>query len=117
MHDAVRQLRVASEAARKKPVAPTDDELALAFTDRHGDDLRYVAVWGAWFHWNGNAWEREETLKAYDLARALTREIPGASRSAKTVAATENLARSDRRHAMKDDAFDLDTWIFNEGGP
>lgn len=30
------------------PVEFSDDALALEFSERHGDDLRYVAVWGRW---------------------------------------------------------------------
>ncbi|MGB3388701.1 MAG: hypothetical protein WBA88_12025, partial [Pseudaminobacter sp.] len=29
----------------------TEDALALGFTQRHGEDWRYVAAWGQWFVW------------------------------------------------------------------
>jgi hypothetical protein len=30
------------------PVEYSDDAIALEFSDRHDDDLRYTAVWGRW---------------------------------------------------------------------
>ena len=38
---------------------------------------RYVAAWGQWFTWSGVVWRREETLKAFDLARRVCREAAG----------------------------------------
>src|SRR5205085_12062770 len=86
----------------------TEDALALKFTQRHGDDWRYVAAWGQWLFWTGTHWQRENTLKVYDLARIVCREAAAACGSVKlrakiasagTVAALERLARSDRSHA------------------
>ncbi len=84
----------------------SDDALALQFTDKHGDDLRYVAAWGRWLRWTGQCWRQDETVEVFDLARAVCRAAAvtantGAKTiaSAKTVAAVERLARADRRHA------------------
>ena len=52
----------------------SDDALALEFTARHAPELRYVAKWGTWLYWDGTRWKFEETLKAFDLARAVARE-------------------------------------------
>ena len=102
-----RELRRIWDRAKPKDATPapqiSEDELALQFTERHADKLRYVAIWGSWMFWTGSLWVREKTLKAYDLARAIARDTPGAKRSAKTVAAVENLARSDRQHARTHD--------------
>jgi hypothetical protein len=103
----------------------SDDALALKFTARHTADLRFVALWNKWILWNTTHWGREETLKAFDLARAVCRnasasitdprKVAVAERvaSAKTVAAVANLARSDRHHASTTDQWDADDWIFN----
>jgi len=100
------------------PPQLSDDALALEFSKAYASELRYVALWGAWLIWIGSRWRREETLKAFDLARALCRNIsasltnPKAARlataiaSAKTVAAVERLAKTDRRHAMTADQWD-----------
>jgi putative DNA primase/helicase len=100
----------------------TEDALALAFTHRHADDLRYVHDWGKWLRWDGARWAPERTLAVYDLARRLTRDV-GATvdqarvlakvQSAATVAAIVTLARADRTHARVTEDFDADPWLLN----
>src|SRR5712675_1143832 len=51
----------------------SEDGLALEFSARHADTLRYVSMWGSWY-WNGQQWQRERTLKVYDEARIVCRE-------------------------------------------
>lgn len=103
----------------------TEDALALQFTQRHGKDWRYVAVWGQWFVWTGTHWQRENTLKVYDLARIVCRDAAAACSniklrakiaSAGTVAAIERLARADRTHAASTDIWDADLWSLNTPG-
>jgi len=110
-------------------VAPefSDDYLALEFSRRHGDGLRYVAAWGKWFRWTGSLWRDEQTLLAWDMAREICREaataldtIGGSGAkgvaASKTVAAVVNLARADRRHAATTDDWDRDPWLLNTPG-
>ncbi|MDR3752859.1 MAG: phage/plasmid primase, P4 family [Terracidiphilus sp.] len=108
-----------------KPAEYADDALALRFTERHRDDLRFTAAWGHWRVWDGRVWKQDETLKVFDLARAVCREQSAgceekrlASRiaSAMTVAAVERLARADRRHAAVIDQWDADPWLLNTAG-
>jgi P4 family phage/plasmid primase-like protien len=105
-----------------RPPGFTDDALALEFTERYGEDWRYVAAWGYWLHWDGNCWRRENTLRAYDLARLVCRgaaarcdKVKTAAKiaSANTVAAVERLSRADRRHAATIDQWDRDQWLLN----
>ena len=100
----------------------SEDQLALDFTKRHGENLRYVAAWGKWYQWTGTYWLRENTLAAYDLARKICREAaaicnkPGEAKSlakAKTTAAVEQLARSDRNLAAIIDQWDSNPWLLN----
>jgi putative DNA primase/helicase len=101
----------------------SDDSLAQRFADRHAADLRFVASWGQWFRYDGTRWRQDDTLHAFDLARRVCREAsaecngkPGektALASAKTVAAIERLARSDRRIAATIDQWDADPWLLN----
>ena len=76
-------------------------------------------------HWDGRRWEREPTLKAFDLARAVCREAGEGLENAKlrarilsagTRAAVENLARSDRAHAAVPEQWDADPWALNTPG-
>lgn len=104
------------------PVGFTEDALAAEFSELHGDDWRHVAVWGAWLTWTGVRWEREGTLRAFDLARSVCRAAANRANSAKvrtrlsqasTVAAVERLARADRRHATTAEVWDRDPWLLN----
>jgi putative DNA primase/helicase len=117
----------APEPVTSGDLAPefSDDALALEFTARHAHELRYVAKWGTWLHWDGTRWKFEDTLKAFDLARAVAREFANACNdpddkrkiaSAGKVAAIEKLARADRRHAATVDQWDGDPWLLNTPG-
>lgn len=109
-----------------RPPQYADEALALRFTARHEHDLRYVNLWGRWLRWDGRRWRADETLEAFDLARAIAREasaevlsrdgpikLAAAVASAKTVAAIERLARADRRHAKRAEDWDVDPWLLN----
>lgn len=98
--------------------------LAERFVARHAVDLRFVASWGQWLRWTGVRWERDTTLHAFDLVRAVCREAYdnavsiGARHaqtlwSAKTVAAVERLAKADRRLAATAEQWDADPWLLN----
>jgi P4 family phage/plasmid primase-like protien len=100
----------------------SDDALALEFSSRHANELRYCLQWGAWLLWDGARWKFENTLKAFDMARSVAREFANACHnpadrpkiaSAGKVAAIERLARSDRRHATETDLWDTDPWLLN----
>jgi putative DNA primase/helicase len=102
----------------------SDDALALEFAHRHAGTLRFVATWNKWLFWDRGHWRFEETLRAWDFAREVCRDAAdgcgkikaGAASSlasAKTVAAVERLARSDRRLAATIDQWDADPWLLN----
>jgi putative DNA primase/helicase len=109
------------------PFSPefADDALALQFSTRYGNDLRYTAAWKRWSTWDGTRWAKDESLYVFDLARsgcrsaaswaaALQQEyIARHIASAATVAAVERLARTDRRHAATVDQWDADPWLLN----
>jgi putative DNA primase/helicase len=105
--------------------AHSDEALALRFAERHANNLRYVADWGKWLRWDGTCWRFDNTLHAFDLARRICREAANeankpkmqmAIASAKTVAAIERLAKSDRRLAATIDQWDADPWLLNAPG-
>ncbi|MCZ6859589.1 MAG: hypothetical protein O7I42_04820 [Alphaproteobacteria bacterium] len=116
--------KLAPGAAARTPAAPafSDDALALDFTRRYGDRLRYVATWGKWLEYDGTRWTPDATVQVFDLARAVCREKAttcnkeGEAKklaSAATVAAVERLARSDRQHAATAGQWDADPWALN----
>ena len=102
--------------------AAAEDSIALLFAARHADALRHVAAWGRWLSYDGARWVHDETLHAFDLARAICREVAADSEkaaivvaSAKTVAAVERLAKADRHLAATTMQWDADGGIFNTG--
>jgi putative DNA primase/helicase len=117
--------RLDTDAEEGRPPAFTDEALALRFADKHASNLRYVDVWGRWLTWDGIRWQFDDTLAAYDLVRETCRiasaecnreNVAAALASAKTVAAVERLARSDRRLAATVDQWDVDPWLLNTPG-
>jgi putative DNA primase/helicase len=100
----------------------TEDALALRFSERHADDLRYIATKGQWQKWHGTRWRGEETYLAFELARQSCREdaktygngkAPSLLYTKKTVAAVEFMAKADRRQATTIDQWDANDWILN----
>ena len=71
--------------------------------------------------WDGTRWQADDTLAVFDSARAVCRAAAESAKaklakeltSAKTVAAVERLARSDRRLAATVDQWDADPWLLN----
>jgi hypothetical protein len=102
----------------------SDEALALRFSALHHTALRYVAAWGCWLMWAATYWRVEDTLRAFDLARAICRraswevvkdaKLARAVASAKTVAAVERLARADRRHASTIAQWDSNSEIIHQ---
>ena len=102
-----------------------EDELALQFVKRHGDDFRSVPGWG-WMSFEGTHWLRDARLRHFDAARALCRELgAGVDRSAtdekrlasaKTIAAVVQLARADQRIVVMPEEFDSDPMLLNTPG-
>jgi putative DNA primase/helicase len=112
------------EADPSIPPQFSEDAMAADFAAAHADVLRHVAAWNRWLEWTGDRWAVEETLAAFDLARAVCRAAAADARrqdngekgarlarllaSAGTVAAVERLARADRRHAATVEQWDAD---------
>jgi putative DNA primase/helicase len=96
----------------------TEEAIALAFADRHAHELRHVAVWGRWLHYDGARWAFDDTLHSFERARVICREVSAETGKAqiamaKTVAAVERLARADRRLAATQDQWDAGTMLLN----
>ena len=118
--DNVIKLAELQESGELPPTA--EDAIALTFADRHAHELRYVAAWARWLHYDGTRWVKDDTLHAFDRARALCREVAlqcdkpaSAVASAATVAAVERLAKADRRLAATASQWDANDWLLNTG--
>jgi hypothetical protein len=68
----------ATQTDAPRPARYSEDALALQFVARHGDELRYVAAFGQWMHAPDARWQIEDTLRAFDMARAICRETAAA---------------------------------------
>ncbi len=55
-----RRARSMDPADPDRPPEFSDDALAQRFVNRHASQLRYVAPWGCWLHYQGGRWQREE---------------------------------------------------------
>jgi putative DNA primase/helicase len=108
------------------PVPPpfSEDKLALRFSTKHADNLRYVAQWKCWKYFDGIRWVNDDTLYVLDLARCLCRaasaecgdlrpRVAMRLASKATASAVETLAAADRRHAATTDQWDADSWLLN----
>jgi putative DNA primase/helicase len=98
-------------------VAIGEDRVALDFSALYADRLRYVALWNKWLEWDGTRWRFEDTLHAFDLARALCRKaalVLEGKNSA--LAAVVALARTDRRQAATVTQWDADPWLLGTPG-
>jgi putative DNA primase/helicase len=114
-----------AEAARgASRDVPTEADLADAFVERHGDQVRYVAQWARWLHYDGVVWRDERTHLVRDMAKTLCRQAAGRAdtkdlrslASARTVAAVQTLAQAHRRIAATVEQWDADPWVLNTPG-
>ena len=104
-----------------KAPAFSDDAIALRFADERAGDARHVK----WLRYDGICWRVDETVNTFDAVRATCRAVALEANkasmrrtiaSAKTVAAVERLARSDRRLAATTEQWDADPWLLNTRG-
>jgi putative DNA primase/helicase len=133
--DHERAYRNAAEHARlqvvvAEPVAPrfSDDECALRFTRRYAADLRFVAKWGRWMHYQGARWAEDSVLSVFDKCRTICREVSDECQAEKkdglakqlmaatTVAAVQKMATWDQRTAAVVSQWDCDPWLLNTPG-
>ena len=100
----------------------SDDALALQFAEEHADDLRYVADWSKWLHWDDTCWQFDRTRAVFDSARAICRaaatectkaRLAKELASAKTRAAVVSMGSEDRRLAATIEQWDAKADLFN----
>jgi len=90
----------------------TQDGVALEFSARYSDKLRFCHHTEKWFSWDGCIWRREETQLAFDFARTICREFGGKRLArASDAGAVERFARADRTFAVTSEIWDRDTYL------
>ena len=118
--------QIASSISRYEPdtdvsqALDNEDGIALMFTERTKDTLRYVNMWGQWFRWEQGIWKTDNTLAVYDCIRTMCRDTFSSDErarkrlmNAKTIASIEKLMRADRIHASHTDQWDKNDWVLN----
>jgi putative DNA primase/helicase len=100
----------------------TEDALALRFSTQYADTLRYIATKAQWQSWDGERWYDEHTHLAFHLARECCRVAAhdccngkpiNNILNAKTFAAVERMAKTDRRQATIIEQWDANDLLFN----
>ena len=92
MMDNILKLAALQDSGDIPPAA--EDAIALLFAERYALELRHVAAWGWWLSYDGTRWARDDTLHAFDRARAICREIAAdCERSAQRSCVRENRRR------------------------
>ena len=125
-------MTIFAEMKQKKPSAAasvetfelTEDGVALAFTERFRHRLRFDHDAGTWFEWTGDHWKQDGTGLAFSWCRAVARELSATSRTAERAtvsrkafaAGVEAFARTDRAHAVQQDAWDADPFLLGVPG-
>jgi putative DNA primase/helicase len=102
-----------------KDVDLSEDGVASYFTAVYGDKLRFDHDQGRWFEWTGDRWKLDNTHLAFSYCRDVSRKVSeklkpnqkAPMRKAAFAAGVERLARSDRAHAVTQDAWDQDPWL------
>lgn len=100
-------------------IEPTEDGVARAFTELHGQYLKFDHDIGAWYEWQGDHWQAEGTGRAYNYCRELARsasihlksDAKGKMRRANFASGVERMARCDPTHAVGASEWDADPWL------
>lgn len=97
----------------------SEDAIALAFTAKFRDTLRFDHDVGRWFRWDGVYWKRDGTDLAIHYTRQFARELSAAKRAlckASVASGAERFARSDRAHAVTNEIWDADPFLLGTPG-
>ncbi|MFQ8432498.1 phage/plasmid primase, P4 family [Amaricoccus sp. W119] len=97
----------------------TEDGVALAFTARFQNSLRFDHDAGRWYEWSGDRWRTDTTNLAFSWCREVARNLSdgaefktqAAVRKRAFAAGVEAFARADRAHAVNQDCWDRDPFL------
>lgn len=115
--------------AEPQPAALSHDALAEHFSEKYGEDWRYVSRWGKWFGWDSDGWREDEAEHVVGLSKMVTRDaltwpeaaaLTGSSRrdinSIGTAKALLSFARSKKEIAAAVDQWDTDPLLLGVPG-
>jgi putative DNA primase/helicase len=96
---------------------PTQENIALIFARVCASTLRYAHVMGKWLLWDGTRWRSDDTGRAFNFAREVTRRANHAGNksvaSASFCSGVEKFAKHDPALAVRGDEFDSNHYLLN----
>jgi len=96
---------------------PTEDNVALAYRERHVGEFIYIHGRGKWFQWDGKRWSEDQLHASSEAVRKLARayNVKGGAAAAKHgfVRGCLGFAQSDPAFARLASAFDNDNYLLN----
>ena len=96
---------------------PTEDNVALAFAERHSGEYAYLHGAGKWYRWDGMRWQADSMKQVLHDIRTLARihNIDGKATPAKNsfINGVDNLCRTDPRFSRDAADFDADNYLLN----
>ena len=98
---------------------PTSEHvIALEFTEKFRDTMRYCPALGSWFEWDKVRWRPDNLQRAFHYTRTLAGEaekVKG-TRRASFARGVESFCRADPAHAVEASYFDADPWKLGTPG-
>ena len=113
---------VKAEALPREPSEPappiSEHVVALDFTDKFRDTMRYCPELGSWFEWDETRWRPDKLQRAFHYVRALASENGKAknTRKASFARGVESFCRADPAHAVAAGYWDADPWKLGTPG-
>lgn len=102
-------------AGRNPRKDPSEDDVALAFTNLYWDTLRFDHDAGIWYEWDRTRWRRDNHHRAFTYAREIGRRL-GAVGKAAFAGGVERFARAAREHAVDASVWDSDPLLLGTPG-
>lgn len=109
------EARVAKNRRSAQEADASEDEVALAFTQKFAATLRFDHDARCWYEWDSTRWHPDRQKRAFAHARQTTRERGGAGK-ASFAAGVERFAQSDPAHRVNADIWDADPWLLGTPG-
>lgn len=92
----------------------SEDAIALAFTRKYGDTMRYDHHIGRWYQWNFSHWQRLDIPAALHYAREIGRQLGSGKKAickASVAKGAEVFAQAAPEHRCTSEKWDSDPWL------
>ena len=100
---------------KSKRDEPSEDDVALAFTAKFRETLRFDHTIGTWFEWDGTRWRPDNRQRAFTYARLEARRAGGGGK-ANFAGGVERFARADLALAVEATLWNPDPMLLGTPG-